>query len=498
MELELEYDDLKCFSCVLDTVVRREEIQEAIVSDAMPDIGTVINVSGCVCLQHLNPLEGGIGCDGVVDTAVLFTPEDGGEVCAIGVQVPFHWVTDAPGVAGNDRVLGEASLVAVDVKLMNPRKVMVRVEVAVHLRVFTGHRMALPTSVPGIDNALQLRRMTVEHDYVAHTAQRIFSFDEGVSLSSGQPRIKQLLHCSGVAYCTEARVTGSKVIVKGGVRICVRYNGEDERYTSGQFDLPVSQVLDGGGCSERAVVCPILQVRQLQVSYYDENSIALSMELNAECIVWEHRVVETICDAYSTAKNCTCQWDEAPVFHIHGFESQLIPFRQSLDVELAGAEILDQTVVLSEIITGGDVSTKGRLKAFLCIQDPLGHKMRLEQTCYIDLPVKHSDSQLSVCLLDCVCVPSAGGAEMRGTIMIREMAGETKAVRHLSEISESELANDEGSKRPSAVLRKLQPGETLWDIGKRCCATVNDIMTVNQLKDEASAAGKFLLIPRHR
>ena len=44
----------------------------------------------------------------------------------------------------------------------------------------------------------------------------------------------------------------------------------------------------------------------------------------------------------------------------------------------------------------------------------------------------------------------------------------------------------------------LRDGETLWDLGKEYYATVEDIMAVNQISDAASAAGRFLLIPRSR
>ena len=53
MDLGLQYEQLKCYSCVLDTVVRREETQESIVSDSMPDIGTVAAVDGRHVLHRI-------------------------------------------------------------------------------------------------------------------------------------------------------------------------------------------------------------------------------------------------------------------------------------------------------------------------------------------------------------------------------------------------------------------------------------------------------------
>ena len=61
-------------------------------------------------------------------------------------------------------------------------------------------------------------------------------------------------------------------------------------------------------------------------------------------------------------------------------------------------------------------------------------------------------------------------------------------------VEEADLSAD----RPSAVLRRLKKGETLWDLGKEYYATVADILAVNQISDESAAGERFLLIPHGR
>ncbi len=56
--MELQYEELNCYSCVLDTVIRREESRESIVPDSMPDIGTVLTVTASPML-HKTWIENG-------------------------------------------------------------------------------------------------------------------------------------------------------------------------------------------------------------------------------------------------------------------------------------------------------------------------------------------------------------------------------------------------------------------------------------------------------
>ena len=493
----MQYDELRCWSCVLDTVVRREETQEAIVPDALDDIATVINVTGTALLQRCTAMEGSVSCETAVDAAVLFAPDDGGRICSLTVQVPIRCVTEAYQVKPEDKVHCSVTLTGLDVKVMNPRKVLVRAEVALRIQVYTGAELRFSTGVKQDDSALQLRQQRLKHCYVVHSAQRSFSYEEGVTVGAGQRKIRQVLHCTGTAYCSEGKVTGARVLLKGGVRVSVRYIGQGEQYTCEQYDIPVSQVLDAGMGREGDLVLGRLTLSDLQMGYYDEGSMTICMELVADCVILQQREMELLTDAYSTQQLCQCRTEEASVYKLNAYKCQLIPFRQSLDVELPGVELVDQTVTLAELVSGGEGSPKGKLKASLCGRDGTGRLLRVEQSCLIDLPCQSLDSELEVTLLECGCVLSATGAELRGSLQFIELDRVHMAAKFLSQITVEDFAAEKGS-QPSAILRRLQPGETLWEVAKCCRATVSDIMAVNQISDEGDASGRFLLIPRHR
>ena len=497
MELEVQYDELRCCSCVLDTVLRREEMREAIVPDALEDIGSVVNVSGTVLLQRCTAMEGSISCEAAVDACVLFTPDEGGSIRALSVQVPIRCITEAYQVKPEDKLHCTLTLAELNVKVMNPRKVLVRVEITMHIQAYTGGTLRLANGIRQEADGLQLRRETIHHCYVVHTAQRSFCYEEGITIGAGQRRIDRLLHCGGTPYCTEGKVTGARILLKGGVRVCLRYIGQGEQYTTEQYDIPVPQVLDAGAGREGDTVIGHLTLMDLQVCSYDEGSISISMELMADCVILQQREIALLTDAYSTRQQCQCRREEACLNRLSGHHRQLYPFRQNLEVELPGMELIDQTVTLAEVLSAGEGSPRGKLKASLCLRDGTGRMLRVEQPCLVDLPCQDPDNEVQAELLECVCILSAGGAELRGTLLVTEQSSAAIDVEFLSQITLEEEPQ-ETTPRPSAVLRRLQPGETLWDVAKCCCATVEEIMVFNQINSEADAVGRFLLVPRHR
>jgi LysM repeat protein len=53
----------------------------------------------------------------------------------------------------------------------------------------------------------------------------------------------------------------------------------------------------------------------------------------------------------------------------------------------------------------------------------------------------------------------------------------------------------DGPRRPSVVLRRAVPGESLWDLAKSYGTTTEQIRLANQLEDEALPTNRMLLIP---
>ena len=87
--------------------------------------------------------------------------------------------------------------------------------------------------------------------------------------------------------------------------------------------------------------------------------------------------------------------------------------------------------------------------------------------------------------------------ELRGSLLVHYAMIQTSAFHYVSALVLDE-AEEDSTPKPSAVLRMLREGETLWDLGKEYFATVEDILAVNQISDESAAGGRFLLIPRNR
>jgi len=501
MDLGLQYEQLKCYSCVLDTVVRREETQESIVSDSMPDIGTVVTVSATPFLHSCRTGEGSVTCEGDVVASVLYVAEEAGAVYTIQVRIPFRCTAESGALTERCRLNVLPRLLGADVKVMNPRKILVQAELAVRFLAFSEGESRYTIGVEGGETPIQTKMERVSFQYISQVAEKTFPFEENVSLSSGHRKLERLLSCDLTPYCNESKIVGSKVVFKGGVKARVRALDDENELICEEYDLPVSQVLDAGDSGETALSVVHLSATDLQTEQSGDNEIFLRMELYACAVVVDRKETSVLCDAYSTLYPCQCGEERRERFQIVEQNTLVHPFRQAMELDLPTAEVLDQMVTLVEVASAaGGAGSRCRLKVSVCLRERDGRLSKVDQNCYVDLPLPEVQGNrllLEVKLLDAACISAAGGIELRGSFLIQYALVAATEFHYVSTLVLDESEAEPGAK-PSAVLRMLREGETLWDLGKEYYATVEDILAVNQISEESAAGGRFLLIPRNR
>ena len=501
MELGLQFEELKCYSCVLDTVTRREETQEAIVPDALPDIGTVISATATPFLFSCRTLDGSVTGEGEIQASVLYQPEGGGDFCAIPVRLPFRCGAEAGEITARCRLNVTARLLGVDVKVMNPRKILVQAEVALHFLVFADRVMRYSTAVSGEGAVIQTKTERRVIQYVSQVTEKTFPFEESIPLSGPLRNAVRILSCDCAPYCNETKLVGSKVVFKGGIKVSLRCADDGGGFLRETLDLPVSQVLDAGDSGEGASVSVSLTLTDAQITLSEQKTMECSLELYACAALIDQREVSMLCDAYSTRCPCACENHSEETLQLLDLGCITHPFRQAMEAQMPAAEVLTESVSVAEVLMMPDSGARCRLKVSVCLRERDGRLTRLDQSCYVELPLPDQSGESSppdVELLEAVCISAAGGMEVRGSLLIRYAAWKRSSFQCLKGIQLDEDAPVGERRCPSAVLRMLRPGETLWELGKEYFATVDDIMAVNQISDESAAAGRFLLIPRDR
>lgn len=507
MDMELQNACLDGFQTVFDQVVTQEETLESIVPDACPDILRIVDADGEVCLKTRELSDGSLRIGGSIRATVLYIPDGEPGPRRMEVRIPFVCSVDDPRLRSEGKLIAAPRLCGIDARVVNPRKVLVRAELAAALRVLVPERLEVCTGASGAEeNGLQQRREEWTTYRVVAVEEKSFTFSDVLSLPPSKPEIEELVRSRVEPRSLDAKIIGSKLILKGEAGLKILYRSTQGELCPAQFELPFSQIIEVRGGQEGADVSvePVLAASECTLQPGETGSLAVSLEILAQALVREEQSVTLVSDLYCTQCPVEVDREELVMTRLVETGAQRQTVRQFCESMVPVKSVVD--CVLSIGRTGhaageGGITVTaeaGVSVLFLSEDDAL---------CSAVFPLK-AEALLPVAeevllSFDCVsageltATPVTGGLEVRFNVEFPYLALEQIKCPVVSGLRPLPAAEG-GGPRPSVVLRVVGDGETLWDIAKSCGAAVADIMTANELENDSAPAGMLLLIPKQR
>ena len=508
MELELECTQLSGFETILDTTVFHEETMEMIVPDACPDILRIVDTEGMACLRTKEAQEGRAEVSGAAKAAVLYLPDGGEGLRRLEVSIPFSCAADGGEITGGCTVEAIPRVVAAETRSLNPRKVLVRINLAVCIRVYAPVTENLCSAAAGPEEA-GVEQLTEQHNtyLVVCVQEKPFTFSDELAISAGRPEAEEILKSRFAVRCSESKIIGNKLIIKGVATVRLFYRALEGGLYSTDFELPFSQIMEISGAGEEAgcEVAVVLTSAECNLAGGDGRMVAVSLGLLAQAVVRENRGLELLTDAYSTACDMTTETRPCTLRRLLDQGQRSQSARELVETGVLAREVLDTYTGVGAITQSRDgsrVTVTAQVGTTVLYQGEdegiYAVTRQIPVTCPLDLPEGGSCFCLCREPGECSAAPTSGGLEVRVEVEFQYLA---LSARQVSVIASAHMEERDGGgegERPSIVLRMAQEGERLWDIAKAYGTTRIDIRSANSLGEEESLSDRLLLIPRKR
>lgn len=508
MDLQLNRTELSGFDTAANTTLFSEETLECIVPDACPDVLRILDTSGLVCIKSKEAGEGRVELRGVIRASVLYLPDGEEGVRKVEVSIPFTCSSDVPGTRPGCPITISPRLLSADARLLNPRKLYLRAELAVGLEVFVPNTTLYSMGTQQNEAlGVEQRQESCQAYLVTSVQEKPFTFSDDLPLPGSKPDLDEVLQQEVALLCTESKVIGNKLIFKGQVELTILYQGTDLSLNTASFELPFSQIMEVNEGGEEADCDLELFLTDLscQTDGEDHRLLTVSIGILAQAILREEKRMELVSDLYSTIYTVECE-EQEDVFHRlseRGVRRQSV--RTVLEVPVGVKSVLDCRLAIgmvSQSWSGATMTLSADVRAvilYLGEDDNLYTIARpIPTECQLEL---EPDCQ---CPCHCTCpgelfaTPTSEGIEVRFPLDFYYRSETRRTVREISAARLDQEAPLDGSKRPSIVLRRLEAGEELWDIAKGYHTTIRDIMGANELSEESVPVGRLLLIPKKR
>jgi len=507
MDLDFQFDVLNGFELMQDTTICQEETQEAIVPDASPDILRILDTRAQCFLTGKQVRDGSVTVSGLIRAGVFYQPESSAEIQRVEVTLPFVCQAEHNSISSQASVLAFPRVCWAEARVLNPRKVLLRVDLAVDLQVYHAKQYGICCNAIG-DPPLCLHQLQkqVHADLIIFAQEKPFTFSDSLELAGSDGRQDTVLGVYATPYCSEYKLIGSKLIFKGNVEVEVLlWDGTQLKCL--RHNMPFSQIMEVSGAGDQC--SPEVRVVVTDIIFEPaEQSAAggeITLELLAQAVVHEQRELTYLNDLYSTAYHLDVKNETQSFQRCTDRSTHSISIRELLETPTIVRTIMYTWADVGQVYAtreDGQLTTKAQVQINVMYLDDGEQIQSIHHSFHVDCKVD------SVCAgqYQCWCPvphelfvsPAAGGIEVRFTLDTNCLIMEDQPIQMVTSVLiGAERERGEGES-PSMILRLAVPGETLWDIAKSYATTTEEIIQANELEDKELPYGKMLLIPRTR
>ncbi len=512
MDIYLNKEKINHIKSVLNTSIASEETMEMIVPDAMPDILRIVDTDANVFLRSKSSDPGRVTVTGVVAATVLYCGENESGVYKMELEIPFTAISSEGEIITSTRVTAAVNVSSVDASMINPRKIIVRVNLQTNVKCYNEAELSVTSGLDEENDAeIELLTDSAEIDTTTGVKEKTFVISDELTVPGSNPPVGEILKYKVNLVAEDTKVVGSKLILRGTAYVSLLYKtADDNELSRSEFNTEFSQIID---LDDAAAESGNSFVLMLTNAYFDTEqslqnpegrTIIMEVHAVAQCVLSEKKRLSYISDIYST-KYALEETIEDCVFE----GQNNIPANTVLHATLETPENVSHVASIN--VHAGAVTMMAEA-GMLTLSCPLnvnavyvtddGNVQSVTQEYQAEANVETDEdvqgTAIANCGKDVYGVASSGGIELRIPVEFDVTQINQKQIRSLSGLSYDETEPINNSKAPSLIVYRAGQGDTLWYLAKKNQSTSRLIIEANGLENEENMEGQLLIIPKKR
>ena len=497
MQIEFQEKPVGCLQEQAVEVLYQEETAELIVPDVYPDVQDVVDVSAVCCVRDQEILSGSMTASGAFQAVILFTAEGTGEVCVQEAYLPFFAKLNREEIQADSRGCTEVRIRSADARILNSRKILIRVSYAVRLSVYGPCEITAGTASCTED--VQLLRTEAEMTVPVAVGEKVSTFSEPIELPALSGPVRRIAKTVPVLQMLEQRLTDGKAVWRGILQLhllCLLESGE---LSGTELQIPVSQYVELGQEFEDGSVRMQVSLTEFQVEADTQGSYLVTVGMRLQAVLWQKKHLELIEDGYCIGHRFQAEYDSirlrqlldeptaaaAVEVALRGHVQKTVDCTAWVDFPVCKRSI--DEIAITSVVTMHALyyDEKGKLCGETVRgEDSVRFALCDGAVCYADTDAADS------CSLSTGSDCSTLGCKI--TVGARCFGERTVLAMREATVGEED---PDWKERPSLIVCRTAGTERLWDLAKRSGSTVRAIQEANGLDAGEVQEQALLLIP---
>ena len=504
MNLELKKENLNINKVVAEKTNIIYVEGDIIVPDVKPDILNTIYTEGNVCINKKEILDGRIRLDGEVKLWITYLAESNeGNVRGISSNINFTENMNCESCKTGMTLHTEPILKSIECKVLNGRKINVKIGVEMNVKIFSNDEISLVREVNNLSN-IQMLNKNIGINSLIGEGCIVASAKENVNIDSSI-NLAEILSTSVKIVDKDMKISYNKVLAKADAEVTIMYLTDENKVQVVISKIPVMGFIDMPNISDENICNLNFVMKNMNVSQNDEHSVYVELEIDISCQAYQKSEVNIIEDLYSpctqmqiSSRNITTMSNIMRIDSVYSM-------RENIDLrDLENSHIIDvkiRTEINKTNILNDKVNYQGEVEFNFIYGSSSNVAIN---TKIVKLPFEHSvditninsntniSTEIDIGNKDFIIKENSVAVNVDFKLC-------TKTVEYLNMniIENIETIDEENPNNTSLIIYFVKSGDTLWKLAKKFRSTVSDITMANGIQNaDKLNVGQKLFIPR--
>lgn len=492
MKIELknrEKSVYKKLCCTHSAAGLKEDI---VVPDTMEDILRILGCRHQCRIRSKNLETDCVSVGGELDVTVLYIPETGEGIRTISAVIPFEVKLDAPGADSTSVSIIDTSVVDLEVKPINPRKVSVNADLCVTQSCYKYLDFSWAEAPDAPAEKLFIRSGEVDYQGVVLASEKMLSLEEDLQLPESIQGGEFVSACSSLVV-ESSEVIGSKLIVKGRAQVEALYVVSSAPETAA-FSIGFSQLFE----LPEDVKEPKVRAAGMVTGQYFEplgEKLAADIRGAIQIVCTEQQHISCIDDAYACGMELSMNSIQFKYLSAASCATRDENISLSYNSDYGVSRVLCSHASCSALDIGeGQISAPVTADIIYADSEGSLRSCRVRGTAEIPYETDEGCELESARIRNIRVTAKADESVINISVNIEaEFYTVTHAeVTMINDISAEPC--ESGRAGASAYMCRALNGD-LWSIAKKYGSDTALIKEINALEDDESIEGRLLLIP---
>ena len=480
--------------------------EDFVVPDVKPDVLSIINTSGIVCVYKKEILDEKIKIDGCINTYIMYLA-DGEKSCVRGLNtnLDFSKIIDFKNIKQDMILECKVSLKEIECKIINGRKIKLSGIIEVNLKVSSNEEIEFINEIKDCKD-IQLLNETMEiNSMTGHNITKTYAKD--TFMIDSVDSLLDVLKVDIKLINKEIKTSYNKILTKADACINIIYLTEDGRICSKNQLISVMGFIDIQDIAEDDIYNIDYEIKNciIKPNNMEDHSIYVEIEYEIYCDSYNKKKINLIQDLYSPSIKMNYDMKKITAISEKKNMKDVLSIREKQTIpEIGSNKIINvdvvpiiekQTLYKDKIVFEGEVELKYLFESnssqridFKKINIPFNYSVEevgITQNSVVD-------SNITVVLQD-FTVMADDSVDVKIDMEFTISSSKNKSINVIDEINIDEKRNEE---RHSLVIYFVKQGDTLWNIAKKFGSTIQNIADINEIKDfDKLKIGEQLFIP---